>query len=99
MVMLLLVTLPMSPAGRRLGRPRWLCPEKIFLGKIEYNSGKALPNLPLHCAQLFFYLQHPIIELPSMQLHNISCIESGCILCTTISTLPQRYRTCKYEPI
>ena len=50
------------------------------------------------CSQLFFHLQHPIIETPYATMHYISCMAASLLLTTTISTLPERYPSCKCEP-
>ena len=71
---------------------------KFFLRKIEYSSVKARQKLIARCSQLFFYLQHPIIETPARLMHYISCTTDSLLLMTTISTLPERYRSCKCEP-
>lgn len=69
------------------------------LGEFEYSSGKSLNKRVHNNMQQFFLLQHPIIELPLQALHYISCIALLSNVFDTISTLPERYRSCKCEPI
>jgi hypothetical protein len=51
--------------GRRLGRPRLVLPVNFFPNKIRVYQRKSRTKLDRNPTQLFFHLQHPIIELPA----------------------------------
>ena len=61
-VMLLSYFLPIVLRIGSYERPALASLGKFFLRKIEYSSVKARQKLIARCSQLFFYLQHPIIE-------------------------------------
>ena len=81
MVMLLLVTLPMGSSESAVWGVRdWLCPKKNLARKDRVYQRKSPVITVSHCSQLFFYLQHPIIEPHAKHVHYISCIYGGWLL-------------------
>ncbi len=80
MVMLLLVTLPMGPSGSAVGASAIGYARKKLARKDRGYQWKSPVITVSHRSQLFFYLQHPIIELLTKHVHYISCIYGGWLL-------------------
>jgi hypothetical protein len=57
----------------------WLCPKKLARKDRVYQWKSPVITVS-HRSQLFFYLQHPIIELLTKHVHYISCIYGGWLL-------------------
>ena len=97
-VVLLRYSLPTVLRVSGYERPRWLRSENSSFGKIEYSSGKARQNPSSTARICFFTYNIRLSKRPTRAMHYISCTADSLLLMTTISTLPERYRSCKCEP-
>ena len=83
--------------------PASLSQKLSSLRNSEYSSGKSHPQPSWPILESQFLTGRRLSKLAKtptfMRVHNISCTHELRGLMTTISTLPQRYRSCKSVPI